>query len=219
MPLVVNGVCRFTINQSMEGNDIANVLDMFIDTTGSSMAREDAIIDQAGVLVENWAGDLLVFQSNQLTFDSVSWVDLDESDGSTGMTTTGGSITLPDPGGSATGALPTNVAGLVRKNLATTGRGFRSGRMFLAGLVESQTTVGNGNLIEPANITTLNAGLASFLGDINQDGTTSTYDSRLVVVHITSRDADGRPLTGDSREVGSLIIDQLLATQRRRLRR
>lgn len=220
MVLVVPDICRFTVNQELEGNNIANIIDCQVDTTGSSMSREEAIEQLAGVIIDAWGAGPLSYQVNDLSLVSVSWVDLDEADGSTGTRTTTGTYTLPVTGDSVGAPLPANTSVLVKKTLATGGRAHRSGRMFIAGFPEDATATDNGNRLDTAVATGVQTVMDTFLEDLVQTDPLGTqYASEMVVVHVTARDGDGHPTAGDYRAVGDLVVDPLLATQRRRLRR
>jgi len=202
---------------------VANIIDMFIDTTGSSTLRNDAIFAQAGVLVNQWKVDVLPKLSVLYTFERVSWVDLDEDDGSTGQRTTSTGITLPLPGGDSLTPFPANVAVLVKK-ITDGGRGRRKGRMYIVAATEPETSSTAPNIQDPTVVTALQTSMNSFLGNVNQDAGTFGYGSRMCVTHILTREpptkpgVPGAPLTGDHKNVNSLQVDNLLATQRRRLR-
>lgn len=225
MPFVVPGVARFAINQQLEGRPVVNVLDYVIDTTGSSMGRAEAVENQAKDIITQWTNTLFTFCVDDMTFDSVSYVDLDSADGVTGLVTSSDDETLPQSGIGAGAPLPANTAALFTKQ-APSARGRRNGRLFMAGLTESTTTSDNGNRIEPANVTTLNAAAATFLANTNNtDGLGTAFESNMVVVHVLTRGASprpgvpGPPLTGTHSVVQSFTVDPLLATQRRRLRK
>lgn len=218
MPFVVPGVARFAINQSLEGRAVVNVLDYFIDTTGSTMSRSDAVEAQAGSIFTEWASLMLPNLVDDLTLNSVSWVDLDSSTGTTGSVVSGGAFTAPVAGGETQSPLPANTAGLVTKQ-APSARGRRNGRLYLAGLAENATDTANGNIILAAWLTAINADLAAFMANTNELDTLGTaFSSNLSVVHVTTRDSAGNPLVGTHSEVQSLVLGSLLATQRRRLR-
>lgn len=224
MAFVVPGVCRFAINAVFSGREVVNILDMRIDTTGTGTDRIDAIIDQAKVIIESVTDHLTPVQTNDLTYNSVSWVDLDEDDGSTGETSEGnGAVTWPDAGNITTGPTPSNVAVLVTKE-TTRLRGHRNGRMYLCGVPEADSNDAAPNDLGGGALTSWQTAVDDFLASINQDGGSPDYDSRLCVVHILTRGPVvppaelGPPLTGDSRDVEALVVQTRLATQRRRLR-
>jgi hypothetical protein len=218
MPLVVPGVARFAINQVMGGRNVVNVLDYFIDTTGSTMSREDAVAGQAGSIVEQWSAEVQNQQTEDISAVSVSYVDLDEADGVTGSVVSGGAYTWPRAGQNTGPALPANTSVLVTKQ-APSARGRRNGRMFITGFRETDTDESNPNRLSATAVGFWQSDMDSFLENTNElDGLGTAFSSNMVVVHITSRDSSGNPLTGDSSVVQALAVDDVVATQRRRLR-
>lgn len=220
MGLVAPGICRFAVNQTLGGRDVVNIIDMKIDTTGEPISRTEAIRQQAEIIVQEWTDHVLPMVVDDLTAVDVSWVDLDEADGSTGSTSEGsGAAAWPENGASTGAPLPANVSVLVAKQITAT-RTHRSGRMYLAGFSEVITAAGNGNVIDPLELADINDNLESLLGNINQEG---PFDSNWHVVHTLSSVNPSPPpkldieFNGDS-EIQSLVADALLATQRRRLR-
>lgn len=112
--------------------------------------------------------------------------------------------------GSAVGALApdiglSNAAGLVRKITAAAGRG-KNGRMYVPGI--PVTKFDDVGFIDGAEVTAWNEALAGFL-----DGMISVCGVVPVVNHSTTGVVTGSP------EVTALVMDPLMATQRRRLRR
>jgi len=232
MPFVVNGTCRYTLHGLFYGRATATVLDYFIDTTGGTAGRTEAIDAMAGILINEWNDSLLPVQSSAWVFQKVSWVDLDEEDGVTGERNTSGSITLPKPGAITFNQGSANVAVLVKKVIDRK-RGARSGRIYVPGFEEGMTGSTTGNEIQTANLTSWQTKCAAFLGDTNQSGglvAGQPYDSWMVVSHILTRGPDkvfggryphtepGDPLTGEPLKVKSLQVQATLATQRRRIR-
>lgn len=224
MPFVVPGVCRFAAVGIFSSRDVVNVFDIRIDTTGSTMAREDAIADQAAVLIESISDHMTPVQVNDLTWDHVEWVDLDEADGSTGSTQTGtGGVTWQDAGNITTAPIPGNVAVLMNK-VVPSARGRRNGRTYWCGVPEADTSDAAPNSLSGGQLTAWQTACDDWLASVNQDGDATSYDSRLCVVHILTRDTPnpgqelGSPLTGESHDVTEVSVQGLLATQRRRLR-
>lgn len=219
MPLiVVNGVCRFTLHGTLAGEDVSNVVDMFIDTTGSSLDRNECIADQADVIWNEWVDRILPLQVDNLALQTVSWVDLDEVDGEIGSISGTGSNPSPQAGGDSGPPTPSNAAIYVRKTV-TGARGSRAGSWYIPGVAESMTTDGAPNDLAAATVTSLQTAFNGLLTAINQNGPgfPGDYDSRLVVVHVTERDANGHPTEGEGRTVSALAVRQRLATQRRRM--
>lgn len=216
--LLVPGVCRFTVNAVLAGIDVATVLDFDLNTSGLFQDRIDSIDDQAGVIVNQWCDHVLPWCSNDYTALSVSWVDLDTADGSVGIKTTGGDEALPQSGGEAQISCPNNVALLVTKRVQA-GRSSRNGRMFLAGVASQQVQAADPRRLAPAWVAAVQTHMTDMLAALNQDVSVPvTYQSHLVVTHVLTRDEDGHPLTGEGREVTSLTVENLLATQKRRQR-
>lgn len=212
--IVVPGVCRFTLNQKVGDVEVNNIIDMHLDTDGGA-ARGEAIEDQAQIINANWVQCFAPVLSGSWGMFSTSWVDLDSADGEVGETSEAQEgVTLPVGGGVTGDPLPTNVAYLIRKT-TTGGRRARHGRWFVAGVPEAGQIA---NAPSPSTVSALGTALPALLSALNQSGRpplgvgTGLYDSRMVVVH---RPAVGTPSASN---VGTLILDGLLATQRDRLR-
>lgn len=218
MAFIVPQVCRYTVHQNQDGNPVFNVVDMQIDTTGSSQSRGDAIAAQAGIIVSNWADHVMQYLANDLQATEVSWVDLDDEDGSTGSTSTGPQTDFPAVGGSASAPCPAGVCFLVKKNLEGSSRARRTGRMYLSGVATGHLDVNDGSLVDGATKTLIQAALNTFLGDITQTAfDPAGHTSKLVVPHILTRDPDtDAPLTGDYTDVSTLVLDSRVGFQKRR---
>lgn len=222
---VVPQVCRFQINGILVNRTCTNVLDMQIDTTGSSMSRLEAIQDQAAIIVQEWEDSILPLLVDDYTAQSVGWVDLNSASGSTGETTTGsGAATWPTAGSVSTAPLPGNTSALITKQILAE-RGRRNGRMFMAGLSEAASSDVNPNTLTAVFLDAAQDALNAFKGDVEQsDPGPTEYTSRLAVVHVLTREPPvtpgkpGNPLTGDFKPVNNLVLAATLATQRRRLR-
>jgi len=217
--LIVPDVARFAVTGAFAGRAVTNVFDMRIFNLGATVTRAEAVEDQAGVFVNQWANDILPFMVDNYSFTQVSWVDLNSASGTVGVRTSTGTETLPQSGGSTSEPFPGNVAVLVRK-LTVAQRGARKGRTYWFGANELSTVNAAPNEVVAATVTAFQTAWSNFLGNINQDasGLLFNYDSRLAVVHITARDEDGHPTAGNSSDVSSFSVQSTLATQRRRLR-
>lgn len=220
MPKVV----QYTVHGSYGERKVANVLAYEVDTTGSTMDRPTAVYNMGGVLLNEWDDSILPNTNSLYKAESVSWIDLNSSSGVVGARTTSGAHVWPKAGGSNNASMPGNVARLVIKNVDGI-RGAKRGRMYLAGVEESETFGSDQNRISTAVQALWAPKLTAFLGDTNQtDPGVTTYQSHMVVIHVTSRQPDSAghpnklPLTGIGLHVTSLALDPLLATQRRRLR-
>lgn len=91
--------------------------------------------------------------------------------------------------------------------------------MYVGGVDESSTDSANGNLVLPSILAARQALFTAFLNETNQTtGSVLDYDAKMVVTHITARDAEDHPIAGVATDVSQLILDSRFATQRRRLR-
>ena len=218
MVLVAPGICRFVVHGEIQGEATANILDMQVDTTGGTAARDEALFDIAGDILNNFDDHIRIWLVDDWVAQRVSWVDLDTSSGPVGERSSTSATTWPAAGGLTDAPMPANVAWLVKKQIVGT-RGRRSGRMYLPGVSEALTATGDGNRIDPASLTGFNGDLATFLGGINDaEGPTIGVQRQLVVVHTQQPDPAVEPSYNGYTPVESLVADALLATQRRRLR-
>lgn len=219
MAFIVPGVARFTVHQSIESIEVANVLDMRIDTTGATVDRAEAIFDQAGILINQWDADVLPLLVDDLSLTSVSWVDLDDPDGTTGERSSTDTVTLPQTGTQVDPPLPSGVSFLIKKTLEGSSRARRTGRIYVTGVANSYPDPSDGNVITAAFVPDVQDAFNDFLGNINQNGGgVLAYQSALCVVHVLTRGPAPAfsPLTGDSTDVADLVADARFAFQRRR---
>lgn len=101
---------------------------------------------------------------------------------------------------------PPNVATLVRK--ATVGRGRRrQGRMYLPGMVQQGEVAEDGS-IQGTRLTQLQTAMTQFLGQMNTQGTP------MFILH----NEDGISAPPGPTGVNGLVVEQRVASQRRRLR-
>lgn len=211
MTLVVGGICRYTLNGEVSDRPWANILDMHIASSGDpGYSRESAIFDTAGNIINSWAEHMAPLLGKGTFLESVSWVDLDTADGSTGSRVSTSEHNLPIEGGGATLLSPGSVAILVTKQVSSS-RGRRNGRMYVAGVVDGLT---NGNTVEPTVIPTWQNAMDAYLAELNDVSFESSYTRDLSVVHTTG----AAPTTGTYSHVDSLVVSNRPATQRRRLR-
>lgn len=210
--LIAPGVARYAVNGQYSGRPVVNILDFRIDTTGTTVNRDDAVQDKAGDIIEQWTDHILPLLDDEYTALSVSWVDLDEDDGSTGERSSTDTIEWPENGSQDGAGMPGNAAIRINKNIVAR-RGQRQGRMYLAGVNESLTTDDAPNQVDPASAANFNTALADFLAEVN-DSQVGGFDyvAALGVVH-TKDDV----FTSFS-DVEALVVDQTLGSQRRRLR-
>lgn len=115
--------------------------------------------------------------------------------------------------GAETAAMqPPNVALLVKKSSATGGRKGR-GRMYIPWVLQD-AAVDDVGIIGGASLTTYQGDATAFLSDLEL-GTSGTYDTPMVILHDTSG-AGAEPAPS---VVTGLLVDSMVANQRRRLGR
>jgi len=216
MTYVVPDVVRFSINQSLGSKNVANVLDFEYGDPGPALDRSPGCLAIATILLQAWDSHLRPFCVNNLTCQSVSWVDLDSSSGSTGINQAGAPAVWPAVGGSSADPHPSNVAVLVHKNTLGSQRGQRRGRMYLAGYTEGSNQTDSSQNVNGQVQVDLTAALDGFLEDVTTE--VGGFPVLLVVSHVVTRDSNGNPATGTSSAVSSLTVDPVFASQRRRLR-
>lgn len=187
--LVVGGICRYAINQSMAGRPIVNIVDMHVDVDTSVMGRSNGLVIVAGDLINNWVDHILPLQVNNLSLDSVSWVDLNDEDGSVGERTVTSEHTLPLTGGGTQDAAPGMVAMRARK-VGGASRLRRAGRMYIGGIAENWTADGTPNTFSPDVVAGMQGALGDWYDGIEDwNPLVNQVSRRPVVVH--------RPQVGD----------------------
>lgn len=210
-PLVVPGVCRFTMHYAYTGisRPMANLVDIHIDELSLLTDRHDAIVDQATILANEWNNTLGEHLVDDLKITEVSWVDLNTEDGETGSH----AITSGNTGGEAGAPASPQVCILVKKIVGGS-RGTRTGRMFLPGVPE-----GNVSAIGVVDTSIYQPDVDDWRSAVEQDAgmTEPAYDSRIVVVH-TKVDVDTGERTSSYSTITELLVETLAATQRHRLR-
>lgn len=162
-PLVVEGVCRYFVNQSLGGKSASNIVDMNVGNLGP---RAAALLEGAHQILEAWDLGPLTKQNAELIPISVSWLDLDSLVGTTGSTQTGvgGTPTWPSTGDQSGLSQPINVAVRVNKNVAAV-RGLGSGRMYVPGVSEGDTD--QPNTLAAARLTGWQTAMDAFFAAID----------------------------------------------------
>lgn len=209
MPLIVNGVARFSIIGSLFGQDCVNVFDVRLTTTAPT-SREDACFDTAGDILNNWSDHILPRVSAGYEAREVRWVDLNSEGGSTGSRSSTSDTTWPENGAVEENTLPNNVYVKVRKVLEGKTRQQRNGTTRLGGIPESATVGADGNVLNTTYITALNDAFEDFKDGIN-DGTPLGTSSELVMVHTVDGEADGYSV------ISSFAVTSVVGTLRRRM--
>jgi hypothetical protein len=224
MPFIVPTVCRYSLHATYGGRNVDNVLDFHVDTTGSTVSRADAVQGLAIVIIDKWWARFSTVVTNELSFQSISWVDLNSATGTVGALSVTPTNTFPKNGIVGTSGLAGNTSVLLTKVTASV-RGARSGRMYMCGLPETGTTLGQPNLVNAASVGTWQTAATGFFNDTHlTGGGPLTYDATMVVSHILTYDppvpphTHPKPATGEAHTVSQLVVNPVLATQRRRLR-
>lgn len=209
--LIVPGVCRFSLQGFYIDRPWVNILDMQLDTTGSTVNRAEFAYETAGNILNAWVDHLAYVYHESAVLNSVDWVDLDSASGSTGSRIATSEHTLPDAGTAEGDPASGAVAALVTK-ATNSGRGQRNGRFYKVGMAEPMIA---GQNIHPTSLPTHQDRFDAFFEAINADpGPILDGQRQLVVVHTTGES----PTTGTYSVVEALVVQERLATQRRRLR-
>lgn len=215
-PLIYNSIVRYTYNSTYAGRDVANVMDMAVIPAGAT-TRPVAIQRVAECLIDAW-WDLLNLGPINTGFqtNSLSWVDMNSTSGSTGNTNAGFLHTLPKTGESDGNRMPGNVAYRVNKSILGS-RGKRSGRMYLAGVNEEATAKTNPNVLTSAYATDLGGKIATYFNAIDETftGVVTCYP---VVTHTEEQGDPPVIVAAGFSTVTSFLVDTTLGSQRRRLR-
>lgn len=181
--IIAPNIARFAVNQTLGGQPVVNVLDMRISNENPLESREQHLFEVAGDIINNWVDHVMQYQTPDISFNNVTWLDLDSLDGSRGTRSSTSARTLPAFGDfSGQSVMPAVVAARVDKQ-GSSQRGSRNGRMYIAAFPESLTAVGVSQTWQPVNIDAYNAELAGFLAGINDEAGVNGRDQELVVIH------------------------------------
>lgn len=203
-------VCEMAIKATYAGRPHVNVLHFFND--------EGAVSDagKARDVLNAWQDHILSFLQSAYVLNSADWRSLDPDDQNSGTLT-------PDPaknqaGTQAAPGAPPNVAYLIRKQSENRPRGRRDGRIFLGGVNENAVT--DAGVIIPEFFDAINVDLGEFIDSVNDDVFGAGGGSGLCVLETTpaSRAPGTQQVTVSSRPIIGLAVDQLVSTQRDRLR-
>lgn len=190
MPLIAPDVARFAINGDLNGEDCINIIDVALTGPGIE-SRENACSATAGDILNNWTDHILPLLSGVYTANSVSWIDLDSADGSTGTRTSTSDKSWPASGGQAVAPVANNTYARIAKVVDGKSRRQRNGTLRLGGIPEAYTSGGNGNVIEAGPRGNINAGFEAFKDGVN-DGEIASESSTIVLVHTVDGVYSGR---------------------------
>lgn len=211
--LVAPDMVRLAFNGSMAGQDIVNILDVAVTDYGLGLSRDDAVFEMVGDALNNFADHVVPLLTDNYSFNSVSWVDLDSLDGSTGERTSTADTSLPLNGQDTGAPMPGGVALLVTK-VNSGGRRTRNGRWYLSGIAEGVTDPSNPNTANAQFVTTANTALEAFRSGIEgiEEVGVNNYTSSPNVIHTVNGNYVGRD------KITAFVVQPTLATQRRRQR-
>jgi len=216
--MVAPTIVRMTMLGDIATRACHNIVDVSLDEFATS--RETMVQALMVDFDKLWQDTILPALGGWYTYHGMNWIDLDSPDGLTGFKAprtgkpvlggTGGSLHTP------------NTAALIHKSTGSR-RGHRSGRMYLAPILESDTDDG-GNLSAGA-LTRFNSAANSLRTTINAAGAPIFATVAYRVVHVDGYTGDpvpgypnGYPNAWSSSDVTSVSTDSKCATQRRRLR-
>jgi len=217
MALIAPGVARFTLNGTNAGsNTWANIWDarMLGDVAAD---RAEACSIYAQLIIDVWSYSISSSQTDDVTLTSVSWVDLDSAEGSTGSQSLGFAELPPYVGAQSGAGSPLQVSVLAIKG-GSSQRGSRNGRMFIPGIPEADADEAN---MASGPLGVLNDRLETFLFALTDPSDIPDFSVLPCVVHTRNV---GTPQNPEIEYVSNSVITSLqavprLATQRRRLRR
>lgn len=163
----------------------------------------------------NWQDHVMTILTNNVILTGFQYLSLDSADGTTG-------VLAPDAAKRTVGAgtstpLPPNNCILVRKSGGTS-RGARSGRAYLPGVAEA--SVDPAGIIAAATVTGIQGAMNSFFDGLDTPSGDASTQRHLAIVHRppSARIKGPQVVVGTSSRVEALMVDSVIATQRRRLR-
>lgn len=209
MAIIAPGVARFAVNALLAGQDHVNIFDVNLSDLDIIVSRDEACFTVAGDIINNWSDHILPLLQPEYVAQSVSWIDLDSSSGSTGARTSTDGETWPQAGTQTGQCQPGNVCLRLRKVISGQ-RGYRAGQTRLGGMSEGYTLDGTPNTWDPAVIAAFNDAFEDFKDGIN-GALEGGYTANLVVVHTVDDE-----YVGDS-NISNFSAVPTVGSQRRRL--
>lgn len=209
MAQIVDSTVDYAIVGTNAGRPVVNTLSMYVGYDALGLAREEQCANIAGEVAAAWEAEILEFLPGGYTAERIEWVDLGESNGSTGESTGGGSWSWPSSGrGGGGDPYAALVANLVTK-ATTRRRGQRPGRWYLAPQAESYMS---GNNIAPARITTMQTHCDNFLDMVTSNDALPELSQWFpVVTHFP-----GGTEVGSWTKITALQVRGRVSSQRRR---
>ena len=211
--LIAPLIARFTVSGTSSTGVWANVFDYQL-LAGTETDRAEICAAHAAVIGSAFAAEFIPYMTNSSSLQQVSWVDLDDADGSTG------SVANIVVGSDTTDPATTNTSVLIRKIAPGGGRAARNGRMYFGNISEAAVTTG---ILDGTFQSALQSDANQFLQSTTDPSQPNfgDYSAEMVVVHTTNVGTPSNPVyeyAGDN-FVTALQVDSLAATQRRRMRR
>lgn len=208
-PLVVDDIVRLTFEATLNGRPIATIMDVDV-IPGIGRDRSDTSREVAEDAQGAWQDHIVEMLTDHYVFTGTSYVDLNTEDGSTGEVAPDGE--KPIQGATAADVMAPQVQYLIHKNLDTSSRGARSGRLYLPGVFES--SVDDAGIVNTDTREQFDDQFEDF-----KDGVNAVIlgefarEQNLAVVH--------NPAVGDpsSTRIATFTTDAMVATQKRRLGR
>ena len=166
------------------GEPVVNIVDMFFTNEGTFGPRDDQIGIVGQDVVNAWQDHIVANLCNNYTFEGATFVDMDSANGLVGSQAANGA--KPTAGTSSGEALPPSQTLLVRKYTGGR-RGERAGRMFLAGMGESD--LDENGIWTPGFLTGWREALDDFLESLSDFENSIDVPKYPVVVHSKSATA------------------------------
>lgn len=207
------GAIRVVVSQSLEGQEVINVLYFKAATNPTSAELLDLAQDVGDAWTDQVTG-VLAWCNEELVVEEVSATHVTAANGVQRIVPFG----IAGAGASSSQSLNNTLAVVASLRTAQTGRSFR-GRLYLAGIDVSAALSDDTNHINAAAVT----GIGLALANVQLAAVGSTLSSVLSVASYYTRPVPDVPLapsvpraTGLYTTVDSIIVRPLLGSQRRR---
>jgi hypothetical protein len=175
MALVLPNGVRYALNHTWtNGRPVVFTWHAILVATGP---RAAGVQESATAVADAWATSVLPQLVNNITLQSVGFLDLNSEVGTAGDVP----VASAPSGGQAASSVPPNIGILVTKLIADKGRGRRSGRIFLPG--GSEASVDEDGIIIEAATTLAETTLQGFANQVNAYVGPNVASLRLVVAH------------------------------------
>lgn len=214
--LIAPDVVRVTLKGMYLGRNVANIQDFVVHDVPLGGDRNDAIKGTMVQVLDAWAEFVRTSLGADMSFTGLDWVDLNSADGATGSLTSTDDHTLPVVGTGGGEALTGQVALLLTK-VCSARRGARNGRMYVAGLTESNVT---GNYLASGVRAALQTTADTLLEAWTETGVISppfTFFPTVVHTRAIGPGSTEVEYVGNS-QITTLEVQSQLASQRRRNR-